>query len=213
MQTTIYLIRHGQSQGNKQGVFLGHCDLPLTEQGIAQAQKTAAYLQTVPVDAIYASDLTRAYETACQTAILRDMPITKNENLREIYAGLWENVAFSALTETFSENYSCWLTNIGHARCNGGESVEELQTRIVSTLTDIAKRHEGQTVFVFTHATPIRVFAAHCLKKTVDEIKTVPWATNASVTKAIFDGNAFSLLEYSKDDFMGDWVTKFPANV
>ena len=57
MATKFYLIRHGESQANKNGVFIGHTDIDLTEKGHKQAQLTAEYLKDVTVDAIYASDL------------------------------------------------------------------------------------------------------------------------------------------------------------
>jgi len=215
MSTMIYLIRHGESEGNHLGVFLGHYDLELTQLGRKQACMAADYLiKTVGrPDAIYASDLKRAYETAKCTADCMDMEIRKNQNLREIFAGQWENVPFTTITEKFPESYGVWLSDIGRARCDGGESVEQLQQRVVSAVTHIAKEHENGVVFLFTHATPVRVFAAHCLQKTLSEIKTIPWATNASVTKAVYDGEAFQLLEYSCCDFMGDLITKLPLNV
>ena len=73
-----------------------------------------------------------------------------------------------------------------------------------------AERRSGRPV---CHATPIRVFAAHCLNKALDEIKEVPWPTNASVTKAEYDGKRFRLTDYSLDGFMGELITKLPKNV
>ncbi len=213
--TTIYLIRHGESEANKKGIFLGHHNLHLTQTGQEQAAKTAEYLKSLIScpDAIYASDLWRAYETAQCTAERFQMPIIKDEQLREINAGLWEGVYFADLGKTFPESFKVWSENIGRARCDSGESVEELQQRIVSAVARIAQQHDGGTVFLFTHATPVRVLGAHCLGKALDEIKTVPWATNASVTKVIYDSGTFRLMKYGFDGFMGDLVTKLPSNV
>lgn len=215
MGTTIYLIRHGQSEANERGAFLGHHDLNLTQIGRKQASVTADFLcsQGQHPNVIYSSDLIRAYETARCTAERFNMPIIKDKNLREIYAGYWENHLFTDIEVKFTESYNTWKTNIGLARCDGGESVEELQLRIVSAVTQIAQKHKNSTVFIFTHATPIRVFAAHCLKKTLDEMKTIPWATNASVTKVVYDNESFDMVEYSRDDFMEGIGTKLPANV
>lgn len=215
MSTTIYLIRHGESQANERDVFLGHYNLDLTAIGQKQASITAEHLkkQVPSVDAIYASDLTRAYQTAQCTAKRFNMPIIKDEKLREIDAGFWDNLSFTELNERFAESYNVWVSDIGNARCDGGESVRELQQRVVSAIARIAENHNEQTVLLFTHATPIRVFAAHCLEKSLDEIKTVPWVTNASVTKAVYDHGTFQLVEYGRDDFIGDFVTKLPSNV
>ena len=213
MSTKIYLIRHGESEGNLHNMFLGHCDLPLTQKGVAQAQMTAQYLKGIKVDAIYSSDLKRAFGTAQCIAELLCMPIIKDQNLREIYAGKWEGMPFMGIGETYKESFDTWLHDFGHARCDGGESVVELKERFISALEEVAKANDQKTVFVFTHATPIRLFAAHCLGKTVDEYKDVPWSANASVTEAVYEDGAFKLVEYGKADFMGDLVTRFSKNV
>lgn len=215
MSTTIYLIRHGESEANERTIFLGHGDLNLTQRGREQACMTADYLKTQigQPDAIYSSDLSRAYETGKCIADQFDMPITKDQDLREIDAGKWDFVSFSDLEKEFAESYKIWLQSIGHARCDGGESVEELQSRFVCAITRIVKKHQNAVVFIFTHATPIRVFAAHCLKKSLGEIKDIPWAANASVTKAIYNEDCFEMVEYGRDDFMGNLVTALPANV
>ena len=215
MGTIIYLIRHGESEANQRDTFLGHGDLDLTETGRDQACVTADYLYShgPKPDAIYSSDLKRAYHTAEKTAELFDMPVIKDEGLREIDAGLWENVTFSELRKHFTKSFALWSENIGLAGCDGGETVAQLQKRIVSAVERIAKAHENGSVFLFCHATPIRVFAAHCLNKALDEIKEVPWPTNASVTKAEYDGKIFRLTDYSLDGFMGELITKLPKNV
>lgn len=215
LRTTIYLVRHGESEANKRNAFLGHGDLDITPAGHRQACAVAQFFadKIGRPDVIYASDLARAYNTAKCTAEKFNMPIIKNQNLREIRAGLWENVPFQTLAAQFSQSYETWLHNIGYARCDDGESVAELQARIVSEITRIAQKHKDAVVFLFTHATPIRTFAAHCLQKTLDELKTVPWCSNASVTKVVYEAGQFSLEEYSRDDFMGDLITKLPTNV
>ncbi len=212
-ETHIYFIRHGESQGNARNAFLGYTDLDLTAKGEEQAQATAGYLQTLKVDAVYASDLLRAYHTAQATAKILGLAVVKDERLREIYCGEWENQPFAVLEERYKESYGVWRNNIGLAQTDGGESVAQLQERIVSAVTDIAKQNVGKTVLVFTHATPIRCFAGYCEKKSLAELKDVPWASNASVTHAVYKDGTFTLVEYSKDDFLGEIKTKLPHNV
>jgi len=213
MSTNIYLIRHGESEGNLHNMFLGHYDLDLTEKGVSQAKVTAQYLKNIEVDAIYSSDLKRAYSTALCTAVLINKPIIKNKALREIFAGEWEGLPFMDIGKTYKESFDTWLNNFGHAVCDGGESVEELKKRFVNAVLEIATANEGKTVFIFTHATPIRLLAAHCLGKGIDEYKSVPWSANASVTHVVYSEGRFELIEYSKADFMGDLVTRFSSNI
>ena len=213
MQTNLYIIRHGESEANVRNAFLGWGDLPLTQLGHQQAQATARYLDAIPADAIYASTLTRACQTAEATASRRGMTIQKDANLREIHAGLWEFETFDDLKQKFPESFGLWCENIGLARCDGGESVAQLQERFVTAVKNIAEKHAGQTVFIFTHATPLRTLAAHCLQKLPETMKEVPWANNASVTRVIYENGKLTLVEYSRDDFMGSLTTSLPDNV
>ena len=141
------------------------------------------------------------------------MDVIKNENLREIYGGDWENIAFDTLVEEYKEEYSVWLQNIGLAKCPGGESVMEMQKRFVSEIEKIVKANEGKTIFVFTHATPIRVLKAAWDETVAEDIKDIPWVTNASVTHAEYSDGRFRIVDYGFDSFMGDIVTALPDNV
>ena len=213
MKTVLYLVRHGESEGNAVRSFLGHTNLDITQKGHAQAECTAEYLKNVHADVIYSSDLLRAYNTAKHTADKKGMEIIKNEKLREIDAGEWENRLFEDLEKEYADSYHTWRNDVGNACPNGGERVCDLQKRIVSELTKIAQENEGRSVFIFTHATPIRTFKAYCDGKTVDEIKDVPWASNASVSIAEYENGSFAMKEYSIDSFMDSLTTILPPNV
>lgn len=206
----LYLIRHGQSTANARDVFLGWHDLDLTELGIKQAKITASYLKNIPIDAIYSSDLTRAYHTAEQTAKLFKLPIITDKRLREINGGLWEEIVFNDLKEKFYDNFIAFTTDIGNAKIDGGESVEELYYRFVNAVEDIAKQNDGKTICIFTHATCVRCLGAHCLGKGLKDMQSVEWPHNASVTEAEYDNGKFKLIKYGYDDFMKDNKSSLP---
>ena len=211
--TQLYLIRHGQSEANLRSCFLGHGDLDLTDLGRRQAALTAFYLQGIHADAIYASDLQRAVHTAQATATPRGMAVTADRRLREINAGEWDFRPFTELAAAYPTEYDLWQHNIGLAACVGGESVVQLQSRIVAAVTDLAQRHEGQTLFLFLHATPIRVLRAACEGLPPENIQSIPWASNASVTHMRYENGRLALVEYSTDHFMGRLVTALPDSV
>ena len=213
MATTLYLIRHGESEANERDAFLGHMDLSLTATGRAQAHMTADFLfkNAERPQAIYASDLSRAFFTARCTADMLGIEIVKDRDLREIEAGLWENTPFLTLAETYPESYRIWREDIGRAHPDGGESVKALWERVMRAITRIAEAHEGETVYIFSHGTPIRSFAAHCFGKNSEDLKDVPWPANASVTKATYENGVFSMVEYNRYDFMGEMATVLPS--
>lgn len=208
MKTTLYLVRHGQSVGNLNDQFMGHTDTPLTELGQRQAKMAAAYLKNIHLDAIYSSDLQRAYNTACATAAVKNMSVTKSTQLREIFGGQWETVKFPQLHAQFPEDFGTWCNDFKNCRCTGGESVLEMQSRIVAEIARIAEENPGKSVAVFFHATPIRVFRIHC-----DGDWNAPYPSNASTTVAEYENGEFKLIEYSIDHYMGDLVTALPDDV
>lgn len=210
--TNLYIIRHGQSQGNQYNLFLGHTDLDLSEKGHIQAEVTAKYLENIHADAIYSSDLLRAFNTAKHTADKKGMEIIKSENLREIFAGDWETQSFEYLSDTYKKDYEMWVHDTGNAQCTNGEKVTDLQKRITDEIRKIAEENIGKTVFIFSHATPIRVMQAYAENKTKDEIKDVPWATNASITHIKYQDGKFIPVAYSIDKHMGELTTALPDN-
>ncbi len=213
MACRLIFVRHGQSLGNKVRLFLGHTNLDLSELGYAQAELTGKYLKDREIDAIYSSDLIRAYHTSLPLARYKNIVPQKRENLREIFAGEWENQLFDFLTVNRKESYGIWRENIGFAVPDGGESVWDLRNRIVKEITSIAENNDEKTVAVFTHATPIRTFFSFVRGMSREQIKNIPWATNASVSEAFYENGVFTEICYSFDDFLGEISSTFPKNV
>lgn len=212
--TTFLLIRHGESVANVEGRFAGHLNAPLSETGRAQAAITAEYIcSQYTVGAVYASDLSRALDTGKAVADRLGIPVTPDHALREIFAGDWEGAIYDDLPKQFPASFHTWLTDIGNAVCDHGESVAHLQERVLTTLRRIAAEHDGQTVVIATHATPIRSLQCFCEGKTLNDMKNVPWVSNASVTVVECEHNAFRLLEIGKDAHLGKQRTAFPKKI
>lgn len=214
--TTFLMIRHGESEANRGRVFAGHMDAALQDRGLEQAKRTAEYIvRTYCVDAVYASDLRRAYDTGKCVAELLGLPVIADRDLREIDAGEWEGVKFDELVKRFPEDYGVWLHDIGHARCTGGESVAHLGERVRGALLRMAAENDGKTVVVATHATPIRVMQCLVQARELARMKDIPWVSNASVSVLTYDQKtgewAFSLV--SEDAHLGDMRTTFAKNV
>ena len=212
-KTTLILVRHGESEANKRDAFLGHYDLPLTERGLAQAKLAAGFLSTLKVDAIYASDLQRAHQTSLETAKLLGFSVKTDRNLREVDAGEWDNLTFAQLWEKYPESFGIWANDIGNAGCDGGETTKQLRRRVMGALTYIARANRGKTVLVFCHGTPIRIAGCIGQGKPIEQLKDVPWAANGSATTLEYENGRFRLAEYSREDYMGELVTKLPENV
>ena len=209
--TRLLLIRHGQSVANIEKFFAGHIDSPLTQLGMEQARLTAQYIASVyRVNHVYASDLSRAYLTGKSIADQFGMKAVACRELRELYAGLWEGVPYACISDRFPESYNVWLTNIGNAVSDEGESVKQLYDRVVDKILDICRQHPDQTIAVATHATPIRALQCYCEGKTLDEMKNVPWVSNASVSEFYYENNRLVLKSASYDDHLGVLTSVLP---
>ena len=212
--TKLLIIRHGQSHANLDGIFVGHVDSPLSDLGKQQAEVTADFIvSNYHVDAVYASDLERAFYTGKTVADRLGLPVTAVSGMREIFAGDWETVKFDTLSTEYGEPYQLWLRDIGLAQCPNGESTADLQARIVATLTAIAEENDGKTVVVATHATPIRVLMHHCSGLPLSEMKNIPWVSNASVTVVHYENGILTIAEAGLDAHLGDMRTALPKNV
>ena len=210
--TKFYIIRHGESLGNHQNLFLGHTDLGLTERGHAQAELTGEYLKDMPIDVFYSSDLKRAYETCKHISDKKGMDITTHKGLREIFAGEWEAKVFNSLLDTYPA-FKVWLDDMPNARCDGGESVRELKDRVEKAFVEIAEANPGKTVCVVSHATPIRVMCTAFRGVPLEEIDDIPWVPNSSVTEVIYDNGNWTLIREGYKEHMGDISTELPSNV
>ena len=203
--TRLILVRHGESYANRRRIYVGHTDVELEENGFAQARLTAEYIaEHYKVDAVYASDLRRAFCTGKCISDRLGLPITPDRELREIYAGEWENVPFEELAIRHADTYSVWKNDIGHCACPGGETVAELAERVYAELQRIALLHDGETVVCASHATPLRAMQALVTYGTLDRMKDVPWATNASVSVLVYDGGSWHYELISHDEHLGD---------
>ncbi len=213
MSTHLYLVRHGQSLGNVIDAFLGHTDLDLSELGYRQADLASDYLTSLSPTRIYASDLLRAYHTSLPTAEKCGLTVEKREELREIFAGEWEGLIFSDLATRYAEDFTKWRTDIGNSAPTGGESVKALHARVYNELLRITKENEGGRVLVFLHATPVRAVSACLSGLGFDRMCELPWPSNASCTHILYEGGEFSLVEYSRDDYLGEFSTALPKTV
>lgn len=149
--TELWLIRHGQTDWNKNRIFQGHLDTPLNDKGAQQAMTLVETLSTTSFNAIYSSDLTRAIQTAKPLAKMQGHQIITEKKLREIHVGLYEGIP---VEEVITENPE-WVKRFREGDPTflipGGESMGEFSERICSALESIASNHQGERLAIFTH--------------------------------------------------------------
>jgi probable phosphoglycerate mutase len=152
--TTIVLVRHGETDWNRERRFQGHSDPPLNALGRAQAEALAADLAAQPVAVAYTSPLRRATETAEIVVRRLGVELRTSEPLMEVDVGSWSGLTREEVEARYPDGYRRWLDH-GHG-WDDGETYEALGERVVSWLLEIGSRHAGETVLAVTHGGPIR---------------------------------------------------------
>ncbi len=205
-KTVIFLVRHGQSLGNASRVFLGHTDKDLSPLGYRQAERTALFMENERIDAVYSSDLIRAYNTAAPHATRRGIEVIPSRDLREIYAGEWEDMRVEDIIRDYpTEFIDGWRANYGTFTIPGGESVAGSGMRFFNAVTDIARTNEGKRILIGAHASVIRSFWG-IITETPPQLLSVAYQypKNASVSVVYFDGERLIPGEYSHADHLAD---------
>lgn len=211
--TDIYLVRHGESEGNHSNIFTGQYEVPLTDTGKLQAAKTAEYLSNVKFDAVYSSDLSRAFDTAKFIAEKQGLTVIARKELREICVGEWEGVPFDTVVKKYPDTFKRWREKMYDSCAEGGESMRELNERILTEVTRIAENHDGKSVAVVSHGTPIRVLICKAKGLPFEEIGSLGWVSNASVTHIQFDKNAFKLVSVDYDEHLLGMKTRLSNGI
>lgn len=154
----LILVRHGQTDSNKNKKYLGWTDVELNKCGIDQAQQVRDKLKYVDFDIVISSPLKRASETA---KIISENIIYDSE-LKEINFGLWDNLSFEEIKEKYPKEHELWMKDWKRFIFPEGESALDMHKRAVNFINKIYKKQEG-TILIVTHAGLIRSIIAHLL--------------------------------------------------
>ena len=213
-KTTILLVRHGESEGNVLGVFTGHSGYSLSELGRRQAAKTAEYIHAnYQVDAVYSSDLPRAFQTAEYTAKAFGLPVVTNAGLREVNAGDWENRRYVDLAVAYGDTYSMWSTDFWNAYCVGGETVKQVGERVVKALACIADANPGKCILVAGHATTIRSALCRISELYEPVMDTFGWGGNCAISEITYVDGKFEVISANKAEHLADMLTELPSSL
>jgi broad specificity phosphatase PhoE len=156
--TRIVLIRHGQTAWNvganagaAQERFRGRTDLPLDDTGQAQARAVADRLKSEPIVAIYASPLLRTRQTAAPLARERGLAVRPHDGLLDIDYGRFQGLSHAEAAQIHPDLYAQWRATPAQVRFPGGESLADVQARLLALLDEMAITHPGQTVALVGH--------------------------------------------------------------
>jgi broad specificity phosphatase PhoE len=185
--TTLLLVRHGETDWNRDGRWQGHSDTHLNDIGRAQSERVAGELDGV--DVIYSSGLARARETAEIIGARLGLPVRFDERLRERSFGAWEGLTTAEIEAKFRDAHLRWLAGEGQG-ADDAEPFDAFDRRVEEALEEILERHPAQTVLIVAHGGTIRVI--HAFAGGLDYVRdhrSIPGIPNCVVSRyAVAEG-------------------------
>jgi broad specificity phosphatase PhoE len=161
--TRVFLVRHGATGRTAEDRFSGDEGVDLSDEGRSQVRALAERLRSCPIEAVYASPLSRTRETAAILADGRTLDVVMRDGLREIGHGHWEGLTRREVEAKFSDEYSAWEADPFTYAPAGGESGVSVLSRALPVMREIVVAHPNQSVLVVSHKATIRLLLASLL--------------------------------------------------
>lgn len=194
--TRIIAIRHGETPWNVDSRIQGHLDIALNATGRQQAARMALALKDDPITAVYASDLTRAWETAQYLARARGLPVNPEAGLRERGFGDFEGKTFAEIEALLPEQSLRWRTRDPDFAPAGGESLQTLHQRVVETTERLAARHPGELIALVGHGGVMDVLYRAATRLHIQAPRT--WTLgNAAINRLLWTPQGLTLVGWA----------------
>lgn len=195
MKKTLYIIRHGETDLNKQGIIQGRgMDTDLNETGLQQAEAFFQHYQHIPFDAVYTSTLKRTHQTV-QQFIQKDIPWTQHAGLDELAWGIYEGKPSELTKPHFLALTEAWAKGALDCKFEAGESPLEVQARQLEVLEEL-KHLQAENVLVCMHGRALRLLLCTLSGVSLSAMDQFPHA-NVSLYKVHFDGNGFEIIDFN----------------
>ncbi|WP_119395916.1 histidine phosphatase family protein [Salinibius halmophilus] len=163
--TRVYLVRHGETEWEKQGVFEGRLDSPLTEMAEKNARRRCAQLRDKSFSVAVSSSAGRALSTRNLLVGNRDLPRVTHPGLIDIHLGELEGMSERNAQTLYPEALHDYLENPESFTAPNGESFEAVQYRAVNAVNQLARQYQGSNILIVSHAAVIASIACHFEKQ------------------------------------------------
>lgn len=194
--TRVIAVRHGETAWNVQTRIQGQIDIGLNDAGRWQAQRLARALADERFDAVYASDLQRAADTARAVAEHHGLALRTDVGLRERGFGEFEGLTWAEVEQQHPEASRRWRDREAAFGPPGGETLASFHERAVSALAAIAARHRGQHIVVVTHGGVLDMLYRAASRIALDAPRT--WQLgNASINRVLHGDQGFTLVGWN----------------
>ena len=157
----LWLVRHGQTDWNVEGRWQGQVNPPLNSLGRKQTILLIEQMVHVNLQAVFSSDLDRAYETAQAVAGKKGLEVKVDPRLREISLGEWEGLTSDEIARIYPTEWQDRIENPLEARAPGGESILDLAGRVIPVVWDICRMYPAGRILIVSHGLALAVLLCH----------------------------------------------------
>jgi phosphoserine phosphatase len=192
----VLLLRHAETEWNRERRFQGWRDVPLSATGREQAESAARLLAATRIDAVWSSPLARARDTAAIIAGPHRLAVHESEAFREMGFGDWEGLTRDEVRERFPEAHRAWAETPHEATWPGAETLAAVRARALAGLEALRAAHTGQTICLVSHGITGRLLILEALGLGLDRL----WSFHLSSTGI------------SELEFRDDWTTLHRMN-
>ena len=189
----LILVRHGQTQWNREQIFRGSKDIELDEAGQRQAEALGARLKSRRIDAIYSSSLKRAMATAEAIARLQGLPVMVGPGLVDMCFGEWEGMAHQEVKQKYPKQYQTWRENPWKARIPGASNIKDVQAQSLKAIKGLVEDNLPEsTVAVVTHRVILKLILMKMLNMEPEGFWNIK-LSSCGLTTVEWDGKRFVL--------------------
>jgi broad specificity phosphatase PhoE len=196
----IILVRHGETEWNRQEIFRGRADIELSEAGAKQAELLAQYLSQVKIAAIYSSPLRRALKTAEAIASYHSLKVKTTSGLIDLDYGKWQGLPHQEVTASYQELYAAWLKNPHRVKIPGGESLGHVRRRAIGVVDRVIGQHVG-TVVLVSHRVVNKVLICALLGLDNSHFWNIRQDVGA-ITTFTYENDRFTLTRHNDTSFL-----------
>ncbi len=201
--TRLIIVRHAESAYNIQNRIQGHLDSNLTKKGLSQARNLARRIRHFHIDAVYSSDLGRAYSTTVEiTKHLDRVKIIRDPKLREILLGDWEGMTPEEVDKLYNKGFQQWQRKPSAMVIPRAEKIGHFRKRVTQRVRQISARNPGKTVLIVTHGGVITALLSDWLKADFDCVLKGLQIDNTSLTFVDVTKNNFKLWVINDTDHL-----------
>ena len=196
--THLIAVRHGETAWNTEARIQGHTDIPLNGTGLWQAQRVGEALAGRDIDAIYSSDLQRAWLTAQAIGRSTGVAVQADRRLRERHFGELEGLTHDEIHARWPEQALRWKQRDPDFGPTGGEALRDFHARCVGALLHLAQRHLGQTVVIVAHGGVLDCFyrAANGIDLSAPRAWTIG---NATLNRLLYSPDGLTMVGWADD--------------